>query len=191
MTRPFWLIAALSLLAPLSTAPAMAQGGHNSNHTMSSTHMGVVLEAPWARASATSSHPSAVYITIRNTGEDDELVSVASSASAVAEIHESKMENGIMKMRPVAPLAIAAGQTIEMKPGGYHIMLINLVDQLKEGDMIDIAITFKNAGTIETSVPVRKVGSMSAGDGYGHNHGGMSNDSKMKMDGAKMKDTMK
>ena len=67
----------------------------------------------------------AVYATIANTGKEaDALVSASSDAAQTVELHEVKNEGGVMKMRPVQKIAVPAGGKIEMKPGGYHVMLL-------------------------------------------------------------------
>jgi len=108
----------------------------------------------------------AVYMIIKNTGgADDALVGVESSVSKVAEIHETTMENDVMKMRPVEGqrLAVPAGGQVELKPGGYHIMLMGLKKQLQPGDKIELVLKFEKSGEKKIEAEVRKVEGMNMG----------------------------
>lgn len=90
------------------------------------------------------------YVTIVNGGAADRLVSVTSGISASAEIHESKMENGVMEMRELTDgLPIPAGTTVALKPGGDHIMFVDLNKPVKPGDTINATLTFEKAGKVD------------------------------------------
>ena len=95
------------------------------------------------------------YLTIVNMGKtDDRLVAATSDISATAQIHETKMENGVMEMRELPDgLAIPAGATVTFKPGGYHIMFINLKRAVKPGDAIHAELEFAKAGKIAVTFP--------------------------------------
>lgn len=84
------------------------------------------------------------------------------------------MENNIMKMREIPGLDLPAGQTVELKPGGYHIMFINLHEQVKEGEQVPLTLSFEGAdgqrSSIELLVPVKPLASDAAGHGHG-SHG--------------------
>jgi copper(I)-binding protein len=100
---------------------------------------------------------SAAYMTIKNsTGEMDRLISAESDSARVVEIHLSEMEDGVMTMRPVkGGLEIPSGQQIELKPGGYHIMLIDVLRDLKEGDKVELILHFENTGDLKVQAEVR------------------------------------
>ncbi len=150
------LSAAISLtLAAILTSP----GGADASSVM-------IMQA-FARASATPIATSgAAYMSLMNHGtEPDRLVSAVTPAAKSAEIHKSEVVDGIMKMAPVGSLEIPVNGTLEMKPGGYHIMLIGLVKPLKKGDEIEITLTFEKAGAVTVKVPV---GGVAQG---GHDHG--------------------
>jgi len=98
----------------------------------------------------------AVYVTLQNTGAaSDALVGASSEAADVVELHETIREGEVMRMRPVAKLELPAGGVQEMKPGGYHIMLINLKRALRPGDRVPLTLTFTNAAPVSLDVPVR------------------------------------
>jgi hypothetical protein len=98
----------------------------------------------------------AVYVTITNTGKEaDALVSASSNASQTVELHETKNEAGVMKMRPVPKIAVAAGGKIEMKPGGYHVMLLSLKRDLKPGDTVEVTLKFERGGEVRVDAPVK------------------------------------
>ena len=98
----------------------------------------------------------AAYLTIENAGsEPDRLVGASSPAAKSVEIHEMVDDGGTMRMRPLADgLAIPANATTALEPGGYHIMLIGLVEDLTEGDIYDLTLTFERAGDVTVQVPV-------------------------------------
>ena len=98
----------------------------------------------------------AVYITIGNTGKEaDALLSASSDAAQTVELHETKNEAGVMKMRPVPKIAVAAGGKIEMKPGGYHVMLLGLKRDLKPGDKVEVTLKFERGGEVRVNAPVK------------------------------------
>jgi copper(I)-binding protein len=115
----------------------------------------------WARATAATAKTGAAYLTIVNKGaSDDRLIAVAGPVAAKAELHVTSMDNGVMKMRPIAAVDIKAGATAELKPGGMHIMLIGLAAPLKEGQSFPLALTFEKAGTVAITISVEKAGAM-------------------------------
>jgi copper(I)-binding protein len=113
----------------------------------------------WARASAGASGNGAAYVTLHNTGTTaDQLVAVSTDAAGKAEVHLSKMENGISSMAPVPSLEVAAGATVEMKPGSYHIMLLGLKAPLVAGQTIPLTLTFAHGGTVPTTAKIEPAG---------------------------------
>jgi copper(I)-binding protein len=137
---------------------------------------GVVVEQAWARATPGSVKIGAAYVTVANKGAAaDRLLSLSTPVAEAASLHETKMEGGIMKMRPLDELAIAPGQTLELKPGGNHIMLEGLKRPLKEGEHFPLTLTFEKAGAREIEVMVGKVGAMGpAGMATDHGMGPMN-----------------
>ena len=122
------------------------------------------VDGAWARRapmlkggdSKSGSGNGAVYAALANTGrEPDALVAAASDAAGVVEIHESYLESGMMKMRPLTKIDVPAGKTVEMKPGSYHIMLLNLTRDLEAGQVVQLTLVFQKAGKIPVTAQVK------------------------------------
>ncbi|MBE9557659.1 MAG: copper chaperone PCu(A)C, partial [Proteobacteria bacterium] len=93
----------------------------------------------------------------------DKLISAATANAKKTEIHETKMEDGIMKMRMVmGGLTIPAGGKVELKPMGLHVMLMGVTEKLIEGETLMLTLTFEKAGSVELSVPIAGPGAMMA-----------------------------
>lgn len=110
------------------------------------------------------------YLTVENGGSaDDRLVSVASPVADHVEIHEMTMENDVMKMRQLKDgVALPAGQTVEFKPGGFHVMFMGVKTPVRTGESVKVTFTFEKSGSVEAVLPVvdpRKAG----GSGHKHN----------------------
>ncbi len=119
----------------------------------------IVTSGAWGRSSAKMAMAGAVYVVIKNEGkETDKLIGVSSPAAKMAEVHESFMDaNGGMGMRPVeGGLEIPAGQTVELKPGGYHIMLMDLVKPLEVGTKIQVTLKFERSGEVVLDAEIRQ-----------------------------------
>lgn len=116
---------------------------------------GIVVTDAWARAAATGN--SAAYMTLRNTGPAaDRLIRAESDVATAVELHQTSMEGGMMKMAPVDGIALPAGERVELKPGGLHVMLIGLQRELKAGEKLKLKLYFEQAGAQEIAVEVRK-----------------------------------
>jgi len=124
----------------------------------------VRVDSAWARrapmlamgGAKTGSGTGAIYAAIVNAGSDpDALLAAASDAAMAVEIHETYQDSGMMKMRPVTKIEIPAGKTVEMKPGGYHIMLLNLTRDLKAGETVELTLVFQKAGRIPVTAQVK------------------------------------
>lgn len=123
----------------------------------------VTVKDAFARASATpTATTGAIYLTIASP-ENDRLIAVFSPAGAMAHIHESKDENGIMKMEMLESLDLAAGSETVMAPGGLHIMLMGLKAPLKKGESLPLELTFEKAGVVSLMVPVGGVADQAVG----------------------------
>jgi len=120
---------------------------------------GIVVQNPMARATPPGVETGAAYMTIVNRGQAaDRLLSVSSPAAKMAELHESVNDNGVMKMEPRPEgFEIPAGGTLELKPGGKHIMLMGLVAPLEAGKKIEITLVFEKAGQMKVEVPVQQM----------------------------------
>ena len=121
---------------------------------------GIVVTEAWARATPPGTSVGAVYVTLENRGpSDDRLVSVASPAAKSAMLHETIEEGGVSTMRE-SENAIAPGSTIEMKPGGAHIMLTGLTKPLKEGETVGVVLSFEKAGEVRAEAKVAPIGAV-------------------------------
>jgi hypothetical protein len=92
-----------------------------------------MIEHPWARATPTTSLSSVVYLTIVNNHGDDTLVHASTPIATMATLHQTRLDNGIMRMLPIEAIPIAEGERLMLKPGGYHIMLTGVMKPLKPG----------------------------------------------------------
>lgn len=125
----------------------------------------VKVEHAWARATPGGAKAAALYMTLVNKGgADDRLVSVSTPVAANAEVHSTATENGVMRMRPVEALAVKAGTSTTLKPGGYHVMLTELKAPLVAGQSFPVTLTFENAGKIDATATVEKAGAAAPGD---------------------------
>lgn len=118
----------------------------------------IEVEGAWARPSsgAGAGVTSAVYMVVRNRGAADRLTGVEGSAARAVELHRSTLEDGIMRMRRVDSADVPAGGELRLEPGGYHIMLIDLLEPLAPGDTVAVTLHFEQTGPLEVSAPVRQ-----------------------------------
>lgn len=127
----------------------------------------LVIDHPYARATPPGARVGGAYLTIENKGASaDKLVDASSPAAKVVEIHEMAMDAGVMKMRAVRGIEIKPGAKAELTPGGYHIMLIDLKQQLKSGDKIPLTLVFEKSGKVDVTVAVEAM----AGGGMQQKH---------------------
>ena len=115
---------------------------------------------PWSRATPKGSSVAAGYMTIKNTGSTPaRLISGSSDAGSGFQRHETKMEKGVAKMRPIkGGLEIKPGDTVELKPGAFHVMFVGLKKPLAAGDRINATLVFEKAGTVNVEYEVRAMG---------------------------------
>lgn len=142
---------ALPLLLGL---PAALQEQTTSPHGQPGVAGPITVQHPWARASAGQSGNGAAFLSLAATGRADRLVSASTPAARRVELHETTMDGTIMRMRPVAGIDIAPGKPAELKPGGLHIMLMDLPAPLKVGESFPLTLTFANAPPLTVSVKV-------------------------------------
>lgn len=134
-----WILVLLVVL-PLSSCAAPATEG-------------VEVRDPWARPAAQGGN-GAVYFVIRSSAAD-ELAGVASDVAETVEMHESVMSGDVMEMHHLASVPLRAGEEVIFEPGGLHIMLISLKQDLKNGDEFEITLQFKNHEDLKIKVPVQ------------------------------------
>jgi periplasmic copper chaperone A len=121
----------------------------------------VKVEDAWVRGTVATQKASGAFMRLTPSA-NARLVAASSPVAGVVEIHEMAMENDIMKMRQIPGLDLAAGRTMELKPGGFHVMLMDLKQQLKGGDSVAITLVFeddaKKRFTQEVKAPVTALG---------------------------------
>jgi len=156
---------ALALLAGQAYAQAQA-----------TAPVAVAVEGAWARASVQGQKATGAFMRL-TAKEGARLVRVESPAAGVAEVHEMKMEGDIMRMRAVPGLDLPAGKTVELKPGGYHVMLLDLKAPLAKGSSVPVTLVFQDAKGAETLLPLQlpvstqAPGAAAATMGHGAAHG--------------------
>jgi len=146
---------------------------------------------PWARATPGGAKIGGGYVSVTNNGTTpDRLVGATFSDSDHVEIHEMRMDDGVMKMRPLPDgVEIKPGETIKLSPENSHLMLMGLKAPLKQGDKIKGQLTFEKAGTVDVEFKIESIGAMEpahAGHMGGDQMGGAMKMDGMKMDGMKM-----
>lgn len=145
------VVASALFLAAVSSAFAQAAPSIDVTHA-------------WARGTAAAGENGAVYMMISNHGTaDDRLMGASTTVAAKTELHITLNENGVMKMRPIADVAVKAGGSAEFKPGGMHVMLLGLKQPLKAGDSFPLTLTFEKAGAVKIMVMVEKAGAAAPG----------------------------
>jgi hypothetical protein len=118
----------------------------------------VTVKDPWVRATVPQQKSTGAFMQITSP-KDARLVEVRSPVAGIVEIHEMAMEKDVMKMRAVPGVALPAGKTVELKPGGYHMMLMELKGQVKEGETVPVTVVVEGKDgkreTIELNAPVK------------------------------------
>src|SRR6266568_5392006 len=123
------------------------------------------ISDPWSRATPKGASVAAGYMKIKNNGSTpDRLISGSSEVAPKFEVYEMRMENGVAKMRPVTGgLEIKPGETVELKPGSFHVMFVDLKKPLSAGDHFKATLVFEKAGTVSVDYDVLAMGSEPGG----------------------------
>lgn len=130
----------------------------------------LAVETPWLRATPGGAQVAGGYVKVTNRGSTpDRLVGASMAQAERGEVHEMTNDAGVMKMRPIEGLAIAPGVSVELKPGGYHLMFHGLKNPLKQGQSVKGTLVFEKAGTVDVTFEVGALGSRAPGGG-GHQH---------------------
>ena len=120
---------------------------------------GITVSHPWARATPGGVTVGGAYFEINAVpGPGDRLVGARSAIAGSMEVHSHAIENGVAKMRRIDGLPIKGGASVVLKPGGYHMMLMDLKQPLKEGDLLKFTLSFEKAGDIEVEATVEPIG---------------------------------
>ncbi len=123
---------------------------------------------PYARATAGGQSTGGGFLKLENGGGDDKLLSASAAVSSAVELHVMTMEGDVMRMRQVESIALPAGKTVELKPGGLHIMFVGLKAPLKAGDTFALKLKFEKAGEVEVTVNVEAAAAGAAAPAHQH-----------------------
>lgn len=144
-------------------------------------HAQVTVKDAWVRATVAQQRATGAFMQL-TAAQDARLVSVQSPVAGVVELHEMAMDGGVMKMRAVPGLDLPAGKAVDLKPGGYHVMLLDLKGQVKAGDTVPVTLVVEGRDgkreTLEVKATARPLNAaaqkpMDHGAGHGAGHGAM------------------
>ena len=134
-------------------------------------HAQTTVKDAWVRGTVAQQKATGLFAQITSAG-GGKLVSVSSPVAGVVEIHEMTMNGDTMRMRAVAALELPAGKVVKLEPGGYHVMLMDLKQQLKPGETVPVTLVVEGAGgkreTVELKAPVRPLSGKDEHSGHGH-----------------------
>lgn len=144
-------IVTLCVLVTNVSSPALAH-----DYTLGDLKIG----HPWSRATPKGAPTGGGFLTITTTGAKvDRFLGGTTAVAARLEIHQMSMADGVMRMRPLANgIEIPPGATVELSPGSYHLMLMQLTRPLKQGEKVPVTLTFERAGSIEVELEVQAIG---------------------------------
>lgn len=136
----------------------------------SSAFAQVTVSDAWVRGTVQGQKVTGAFMRL-SSAEDTAVVGVESPVAGVVEIHETRKEGDVMRMRPVGKLDVPAGKTVELKPGGYHIMLMDLKQPLKAGEFVPIKLKVKRKDNTQSTVELKvEVRDLTGSSGAGHKH---------------------
>lgn len=116
---------------------------------------GVEVKDAWVRATVQGQHSTGAFMKLR-ASQDMKLVGISSPVAGVAEVHEMKMEGNVMKMRALSGgMDLPAGKTVELSPGGYHVMMMDLKAKLDKGSSVPLTLVFKDAKGTESRLDLK------------------------------------
>lgn len=137
-------------------------------------HAQVTVKEPWVRATVAQQQATGAFMQLVSA-QDARLVEVKSPVAGIVEIHEMAMDKDVMRMRAIKGLDLPAGKVVELKSGGYHVMLMDLKRQVKEGDTVPLTLVVegkdKKLSSIDVKAPVRPLaapGKMEAQSKHSH-----------------------
>ena len=137
----------------------------------------VTITEPWVRGTVPQQKASGLFMRI-DAEQHVRLLGGSSPVAGVVEIHEMVMDNNVMKMREVpGGLPLSAGKTVDLKPGGYHVMLMDLKGQVKDGEVVPVSLVFEGKDgkkqTVEVKAPARPLNAAAKTDPSQGGHAGM------------------
>ena len=129
-----------------------------STYAQTSKVGGLEVEGAYTRATVPGQMAAGGFMKIENKGAADQLLSASSPVAGEVQLHEMSMEGQVMKMRQVKDIAIPAGGAVELKPGSFHLMFLNIKAPLAAGETIPVKLKFAKAGELEVKFPVKAMG---------------------------------
>lgn len=117
-------------------------------------HAQVKVDDPWVRTTVAAQKATGAFMQL-TAAKPMKLVAASSPVAGMVEIHEMKMDDGVMKMRAVDALPLPAGQAVALKPGSYHVMLMGLNGAIKAGDTVPLTLTLEGEDGKRTAVQVQ------------------------------------
>ena len=147
------VIGLISLSAAAFAAGALAQNAKVGS---------VQIENAYTRATVPGQQVAGGFMKIENKGGVDLLVSASSPVAGEVQLHEMAMEGNVMKMRQVKDIPVPAGGAVELKPGGLHLMFMNIKAPLTAGETVPVKLKFAKAGEVEVKMPVNAMGNPGA-----------------------------
>ncbi|MBR7801392.1 copper chaperone PCu(A)C [Undibacterium fentianense] len=117
----------------------------------------VAVKDPWVRATVAQQKATGAFMQLTST-QDTKIISASSPAAKSVEIHTMEMDKDVMKMRQIMTLDLPAGKAVELKPGSFHVMLIGLTAQVKEGDIVPLTLTIEGKDKKTQTIEVKAVG---------------------------------
>jgi copper(I)-binding protein len=123
----------------------------------------IKVENAYTRATVPGQQVAGGFMKIENKGPADQLLSASSTAAGEMQLHEMTMDGNVMKMRQVKEIALPAGGAVELKPGGLHLMFINIKTPMLAGQTVPVKLKFAKAGEVEVTFPVNAMGQRSEG----------------------------
>jgi copper(I)-binding protein len=112
------------------------------------------VEGAWVRSSVAGQQGTGAFMKL-TANETTQLVGVSTPVAGVAEVHEMKLEGEVMRMRAIRKLDLPAGRTVELKPGGYHVMLLDLKQALTQGSTVPMTLSFRDAKGLESKLELK------------------------------------
>lgn len=168
MSLRFFRSAAVSIALLASLSPAIAQQDHAPEEN-AATEVGTIsISGAFTRATLPNAPVGGGFMVLSNEGtEDDRLIAVSSPIAKESQIHQMALEGDVMKMRELEDgLAVPAGETVTLEPGGYHLMFMGLNGPIAEGDAVPVTLTFEKAG--EVTLDLTAAGSAADAPAHGH-----------------------
>lgn len=157
-------------LLKIAAAAAVLSFASLSANAMDYKAGDLTVTGAWTRATPPKAKAGGGFVEIVNNGsEDDRLIAAKSDVAGKVELHEMTVTDGVMKMREMeGGIAIPAGETVTLQPGGLHIMFMGLKDSFEEGTMVPVVLTFEKAGDLAVELPVAKMGAKAPDGGMDH-----------------------